>query len=289
MADNEVKLVVSVETEGEEKLADVSKSMGNLNKTSTSLMTTTNKNVVANQMYNTSLVKAIPQMQVMTPLMNSLGLGSLMTAGAVGLVGLGLAKTAQTAIAAQGAIVDLGLATAQYTSGPATTFANNLQHIKNLSAQYSDSTAQISASLQTLTEATHSSATAESLLNQVNTVSINTHKTMSQVAKETAAAYTGGAWINGQYQPAGMGAATAYLSALDTQKSTSGQAFSGVSRWMHQFFDVNSTGFLGGLTTSGIAGPRGSSQSLNINIDGNTVANAVLDNVDGQIRLRGGQ
>ena len=92
MPDNEVNLKIKVTAEGADKLTQIDGSMGKLEKTTAITTTGTQRVSDATQLYNTSLIKAMPQLQAINPLMSSLGLSALITTGAIGLLhsGVGL-------------------------------------------------------------------------------------------------------------------------------------------------------------------------------------------------------
>ena len=298
----EVKLLISVETQGNEKLADVSNNLGKLDKTTTNQSLSTTKATTANLAMNTSLMKAVPQLQAVNPLMGALGLSTLITTGAVGLLGLGFLKVGQSIIAARGDITDFGIALGQFTSGPATTYAKNQQEIILLANQTGATNAQTAKSMNELVNATHNEAEATALLNQVNQVSIDTHKSLSDVAAQAAQAYSQGAMINGKMVPAGMGAATGLLNVMDTQKSGMSIFLSNLGRDLSNFFSgttlqqglfhkpVNPfTNYNISGASSSASTPSSSTITINNNLDGNVLSSHILDIIDGQIRLRGGQ
>ena len=248
MADNEVSLMVMVNSQGAEKLTDISDKMGKFEKQTSLVSTSTNRGVVANNLYNTSLVKTIPQMQVLTPLMNSLGLGSLMTAGAVGLLGTGLLKVGQTALQEISGIQGLGQVTGQYTSGPLMTYYQTLAEVKKLSDEMYESTNQVSTAFQDLVKATHDEGTAMSLLNEANKVSKDTGESLVTVAKQLADAWSQGVMIGGKAIPPGQGAASALANVMDvTGKNKAGGIMEEIKRSFARFFDPNSSDFLKGF------------------------------------------
>ena len=282
MAENEVNLKVKVTSEGAEKLTQIDESMGKLSKTTGNTDVATKRVGEATQFYNTSLIKAMPQLQAVNPLMGALGLSTLMTTGAVGLLGLGFLKLGQSAIAIHGNLVDLGISMGQYTQGQLMTYAQTSEQIYSMAEKLHASVPQTTAAFQSLIEATHDQGTAMTLLNEANKISIDTGKSLTTVSKDLAQAYSQGAFIQGKMQPAGLATAEKLAGVMDTQKTGFGRFLQSVVRDFAWGYHVSPSS----LTSPGVSGPTSSSTPLIIQMDGNTVANAVIDNLNGTLRVR---
>ena len=302
MAENEVNLKVKVTSEGTEKLTQIDESMGKLSKTTGSTDVATKRVGESTQFYNTSLIKAMPQLQAVNPLMSGLGLSTLMTTGAVGLLGLGFLKLGQTVVATHGSLVDLGISLGQFTQGPVMNYSQTFAQTVALAQQLHATTAQTAASFQILTEATHDQGTAMTLLNEANTVSLDTGKSLTTVAKQLAQVYSQGTFIQGKMEPAGLPTAEKLAGIMDTQKSAWAKFWQNTTRDLSRAFDLslpsvnplsssawkesmNRQFGMFGTPAPVTTGPT-SSTPLIIQMDGNTVAKAVIDNLNGTLRVR---
>ena len=315
MPDNEVNLKIKVTAEGADKLTQIDGSMGKLEKTTAITTTGTQRVSDATQLYNTSLIKAMPQLQAINPLMSSLGLSALITTGAIGLLGLGMLKIGQSVIATNGSLTDLGITMGKYTQGPVKDYAADSSTIVDLSNKLNLTVKGAASSFGTLIEATRDQGTALKLLDAANKASIATGKSMATVSKDIAQAYSQGAIIGGKMIPPGMGAAMGEAQVMETQTSTFNRFMSGFKRYFGRLFDPSGPDFIlsqmGGRTRqlnpadlnktigpqtttpattpttapTSIVGPT--SMTIPVNIDGQKVAGIILDIINGQVRVRG--
>lgn len=285
-----VDININVNATGEDKVKKVDDSMGKLEKTTKNLRSNTED-------YNKSVVKTIPQLQAFNPLMSELGLSSLITTGALGLAGLGVVKFGQSVIETHGNIVDLGIAMGNLTSGPANNFVQTSDQITQLARLMNTTTTDAAGAFQTLLTATHSQSTAMELMVKVNKVAIDTHKSLADVSKVAAQYYAQGGYVQGVYQPQGMGAATKELGVMETQKTSEASIWSNIGRFFSRLTSTGETGFLGNPhgwmmpaqvqgATNNATGPAA---NITINLDGQKVGGIVLDSENGTIRARGGQ
>jgi hypothetical protein len=301
MAENEVNLKVRVTSEGTDKLDQVDKAMGKLNKTTAQADIATQGVGESTQFYNTSLIKAMPQLQAVNPLMSGLGISTLITTGAVGLLGLGFLKLGQTVVATHGSLVDLGISLGQYTQGPVMTYTETFEQTVSMAQKLHATTAQTAAAFQVLTEATHDQGTAMTLLNEANIVSLDTGKSLKTVAGELAQAYSQGAFIQGKMEPAGLPTAEKLAGIMDTQKSGWAKFWQTMQRDFARGFDLslptgnpfnpkdwNFSGWSTSVNSGKSSGPISSSTPLVIQIDGKTIAQTTIDLLNGTLRIRGG-
>ena len=319
MAENEVELRVKVTSEGVDNLTKIDEMMRKLEttansstvgmdpgkvdtatskmtamqKTTETAATSTKKQNDNMAVFNTSVTKAVPEMQLLNPLMSAFGLSTLLTAGALGVAALGLGVVVSNLSAAQNGVNAAGAALGQYTDDA----VNGVMLTKELtdeSAKLGDTTGDVANAYAELVTATHNSAVAKTLLTAVNTAAIATNQSDAKVALQVADAYQG-AWEHGKSLAASTATAMGEAQIIGAAGTPLKAQESQIMRSIKRFFDpTNPHGFnflenIGGNANNSPSTANAQTTApvqVNVQLDSHTIAKVVIDKINGQVRAR---
>jgi len=191
MPDQTLQVAIEVVSEGVDKIQQVDKELSNMTKTTDSTTKSLGKQDDLMRMWNTSLNKQIPAMQVLNPLLNVFNLGMLASVGVVGLAGAGIGMLAQSAISMGKNISVLGATLNQNTIGPMFSYNDIMTKIHDETLKTTVTMAQLTAGLLAMNPKITDQATQWQILIMAEEVYKATGISVADAVKLLSGALTG--------------------------------------------------------------------------------------------------
>ncbi len=185
-----VEIEIEVMSTGSEAIQKVNNDLANLGKNTNDTQAMTNKQSTAMQIFNTNLLKTIPNLQTFTPIMGALGLSSFFAAGVLGGLAIASLEFSSSVDQLITGTTGLNLITQQYT-GQNQTLAATFTEVDKISQTMHESYTDIEKSLSILILATRDQATAEGLLADAEKISLHTGMSLYEATKLIIDAFTG--------------------------------------------------------------------------------------------------
>ncbi len=191
MPETNMEIGIEVTTTGTEEIQKVNKEFDKMQKSTDSTSTAVTKHDDAMRLWNTSLQKQIPAMQLVNPLLSSFNLGMLTSVGAMGLVGVGVMELVQAQLALSGGIVGAGAAMNEQTIGPMMSYEQIQLRLAQDAVKTGISMGDLAAGLKAVNPSITDQTTRFQILTDAEKIHRDTGMSVVDAVKKLSDAYAG--------------------------------------------------------------------------------------------------